>query len=52
MTTEAQLSKITYNLKPHNDTRHFHSSDHQILGGKTVMNVQIDPQQQIYGRKS
>ncbi len=25
---------------------------YQILGDKTVKNVQIDPQQKIYGRKS
>ncbi len=48
-TTEDQLtfSQIT---KPFTDTGHFHSCNHQkwlpyqILGGKTVKSVQIDPQ--------
>ena len=40
------------------DTGHFHFCNHQkwlpyqILGGKTVKNVQIDPQQRRYDRKA
>ena len=48
-TKVAQLSKITKNAQPSTDTGHFHSCNHkkwlpyQILGGKIVKNVQIDP---------
>ncbi len=39
------------------DTGHFHSSNHQkwlpfqLLGGKTLRNVQIDQQQRRYGQQ-
>ena len=48
-TTEAKLSKIT-NSKPSTDTGWFYFGNHQkwlsyqILGGKTVKNIQIDLQ--------
>ena len=50
MTTEAQLSEITYNSITPIDTGHFHSCNqqkglpYQILGVETVKSVQIDPQ--------
>ncbi len=48
-TAEAQISKITYDFNSPIDSGHFHSWTHhkwltcQILGDKTVKNVQIDP---------
>ena len=50
--TETLIKTFYYHVKFKNpdDTRHFHSSNHhkwlpyQILGGKTVNNVQIDQQ--------
>ncbi len=58
---EAQLSKITKSSTsppPNTDTGHFYSCNNQqllsyeILGGKALKNVQIDPQQLRYDRKS
>ncbi len=56
MTTEAQLSK-TLNIQ-NLRYRSFHSCNHQqcvflqILGGKAIKNVQIDPQTTIYHEKA
>ncbi len=58
--TEAQLKTLlnTFKFKTPTDSGPIPISNHQkwllyhILGGKIVENVQIDPQQQRYGRQS